>query len=217
LPSRRVEIQDAQSGGSALTIVGSLPSPFGHTNIVDQTILLNCAFIFGARVLDVTLGTWRVVAIVHGAKPWAWFLGFFEILVWVWVVAQVIPTVRDTPLYAFAYAGGYATGGYVGMAIEQTLAIGERVILMFTRRGEDVANRLRDRGFVVTQWQANGLEGPINLLFAEVPRRSVKEVIRHAKGVDPQCFFVVEDVEPMPGAQALLPGLAWRARARKSK
>jgi uncharacterized protein YebE (UPF0316 family) len=100
---------------------------------VDQAILINCLIIFFARVLDVALGTWRVVAIVQGAKPWAWLLGFFEILVWVWIVAAVIPTVRETPAYAFAYAGGYATGGYVGMTLEQTLALGKRVVLLFTR------------------------------------------------------------------------------------
>jgi uncharacterized protein YebE (UPF0316 family) len=80
-----------------------------------------------------------------------------------------------------------------------------------------VTGRLRSHGFAVTEWQAEGLEGPINLVFVEAPRRSVKTVIDHGKAIDPKCFFVVEEVEPMPGAQALLPGLAWRARGRKSK
>ncbi|HOF22271.1 MAG TPA: DUF5698 domain-containing protein, partial [Bacteroidales bacterium] len=41
------------------------------------------AFIFIARVCDVSLGTLRIIFVSKGNKKIAPFLGFFEVLIWI--------------------------------------------------------------------------------------------------------------------------------------
>ncbi|HEX2991004.1 MAG TPA: DUF5698 domain-containing protein, partial [Anaerolineales bacterium] len=79
--------------------------------------------IFLTRVLDVTLGTLRIIFISRGRKYLAPLLGFIEVLIWITVVSQIIGGASNFAAY-FAYAAGFAVGNYVGMWIEERLAIG---------------------------------------------------------------------------------------------
>lgn len=88
---------------------------------MDSTVVITCLVIIIARITDVALGTLRTVFVVQGRRGIAWIVGFFEILIWVVVVSKVIASLTE-PVYAFAYALGYATGNYVGITLEGWLA-----------------------------------------------------------------------------------------------
>jgi uncharacterized protein YebE (UPF0316 family) len=186
--------------------------------MMTNIIALNCGIIFLARVVDVSLGTIRTIAVVRGNRMAAWWLGFVEIQIWIWVVSKVIQTLGDTPVYALFYALGFATGSFVGMTIERWLALGDRAVLLFTRRGTRIAREFRELHYAVTEWDGKGREGPITLLFLKVPRRRVRQVIADAKQIDPGCFFVVENVELSDSFRpSLVPRTGWRTQARKAK
>ncbi len=183
-----------------------------------SVIAINCGLIFFARVVDVSLGTIRTIAVIRGNRMAAWWLGFFEILIWIWIVSKVIGSVAETPIYAIFYALGFATGNFVGMTIERWLALGDRAVLLFTRRGARIFREFQELRFAVTEWQGTGRDGRITLLFLKVPRRKVRQVISTAKTIDPGCFFVVENVEVSDSFQPMLmPKTGWRAQARKAK
>ena len=59
-------------------------------------VWLLCAVIFVLRICDVTLGTVRTVAIVKGRVTVAAFLGFFEVLIWILAVSQVISRINES-------------------------------------------------------------------------------------------------------------------------
>jgi uncharacterized protein YebE (UPF0316 family) len=181
-------------------------------------VIFNCGVIFFARVADVSLGTIRTIAVIRGSRMAAWWLGFFEIFIWIWIVSKVIHSVSETPVYSLFYALGFATGNYVGMTVERWIAIGDRALLLFTRRPTKISRAFQTLHYAVTEWQGNGKDGPITLLFLKIPRRSVRPVIQTAKAIDPACFFVVETVEHFHSLQPT-PGLktGWQARARKAK
>ncbi len=159
----------------------------------DAQAALTCAMIFGARICDVSLGTLRTIAVVHGKRGLAFLLGFFEVLIWVIVVSRVISNLHN-PAYAVSYALGFASGNYVGMVLESWFALGEQVIRVFTRAGADVAARLRAEGWAVTVFSGQGRDGPVSILFAQVSRREVVRVADVARSVDPDCYYVVDDV-----------------------
>jgi hypothetical protein len=52
-------------------------------------------FIFTARVMDVSLGTLRIISLSRGRKYLAPILGFFEVFIWVVAISQ-LPTSADT-------------------------------------------------------------------------------------------------------------------------
>ena len=83
--------------------------------------------VFFARVVDVTLGTLRIIFTSRGKKVLAPLLGFVEVFIWVSVIAQITRGANNIVAY-LAYAAGFATGNYIGMLIENKLAIGMLVV-----------------------------------------------------------------------------------------
>lgn len=165
-----------------------------------QDVLLTTLLIVLARIADVSLGTVRTVAVVNGRKGLALWLGFFEILIWVIAVSKVV-TSLDEPVYAVSYALGFALGNYVGIQVEQALAFGEQVLRVFTRKGADVAGALRREGFAVTSIPGEGMDGPIHLLVVQAQRKGTPALMRRVEALDPDCFYVLDDVRKASSAR----------------
>jgi uncharacterized protein YebE (UPF0316 family) len=110
--------------------------------------------IFVARVADVSIGTIRIIFVSKGMKLLAPLCGFFEILIWLIAIGKVFQNFTN-PIYYIAYAGGFATGNYVGIIIEERLAIGLCVIRTVTRRdATNLIEFLRAAGYGVTTMDA---------------------------------------------------------------
>ena len=97
--------------------------------------LLNYAIlpllIFLARIGDVSIATIRIIFVMSGKKVIAPILGFFESLIWLLANGQIFNNIDNVWSY-IAYASGYATGTFVGMYIEEKLAIGRVVVRIIT-------------------------------------------------------------------------------------
>jgi uncharacterized protein YebE (UPF0316 family) len=178
-------------------------------------LVLTCVAIVLGRVADVTLGTLRTVFVVHGRRGAACILGFFELLIWVFVVSSVVRNL-DRPVYAVCYAFGFALGTYLGITVEAWFGAGDQVIRVFTRLGPQLAKELRGMGFVVTQFEGAGKLGPISMLFLQSPRRRMRPVIEHVIRADSECFYIVDDVRLSSGRKVRFnPPTGWRALFRK--
>jgi uncharacterized protein YebE (UPF0316 family) len=174
-------------------VLGALP-PAAPAGPGFFEVITTSVLIILARIGDVTLGTIRTVAVINGRRWLSWVLGFFEVLLWIVVVSRVIQTIGESPLYPIAYALGFATGNFIGITIENHVAYGEQVVRIFSRRGAAVAAILRERGFRVTEFDGRGRDGPVEMLFIETRRKSVPLALDVARDIDPDCFYVVDDV-----------------------
>ncbi len=150
--------------------------------------------IFLARVVDVTLGTLRIIFVSRGKRKIAPLLGFFEVLIWVVAIGQVVQNLGSVTSY-LGYAAGFAMGNFVGMLIEDRLAIGMQIVRAFVPEGgKEVMQRLHDAGFGVTGVDGQGATGPVKVVYAVVKRRHLKEVIGIIHSVNPKAFYTIEDV-----------------------
>jgi uncharacterized protein YebE (UPF0316 family) len=183
----------------------NLPVPF-------QALL-----IFLLRILDVSMGTVRTLAVVSGRIRLSVVLGFFEVLIWVLAISQVLAVAGKEPLLLLAWAAGFATGNATGIWIEKQLAMGHRVLRIISPCcGPDIAERLRSAGQPVTTFQGEGRDGPRTLLYILCERKRVAEVIEVARSLDPELFFVVEPVsESSSTSLALHSPTGWRAVMKK--
>ena len=84
--------------------------------------------VFFARLTDVSLGTLRTIAIVHGRTMLAFWLGFFESAIWLAVVSTIVQAVYQQPLLGVVYAFGFASGNLVGITIEKWIAMGHLIL-----------------------------------------------------------------------------------------
>lgn len=150
--------------------------------------------VFSARIVDVSLDTLRLFAVVHGKRGRAWCLAFVQVLVWLAAVSSVITYIWDKPWYAVAYALGFATGNYVGICVEGWMAHGEQVVRVFSRRGAEIAAVLRGEGFGVTEFDGRGKDGHVTMLFIETRRKTAMDVARRARELDPGCYLIIDDI-----------------------
>lgn len=169
---------------------------------MNADLLFTTALIFCARVADVSMGTIRTIYVIRGQRSAAWWIGFFEVLIWVVAVSRVINDL-DRPVYAVAYALGFATGNFVGVTIEQRLAMGNRVVRVFSRQGDAIASAIREAGYGATVFDGRGKDGPVELVYIEVPRREVKRVAAMVRQVDPSCFYVIDDIREASTAEVI--------------
>lgn len=150
--------------------------------------------IFLARMSDVTLGTLRNIFMSRGFKKIVPFVGFFEVLIWLIAMKQVMNRADNFMCY-FAWAGGFAMGTYVGMRIEERLALGMQVIRIITSEtSEKLIAALRAANHGMTVVDANGAKGPVKMIFSIVQRKYLKDVIQLIEIHQPNAFYSVEDV-----------------------
>jgi len=150
--------------------------------------------IFVARISDVTLMTLRIVFSAQGRRSIAPIVGFFEVLIWILAISQIMRNLTN-PLTYIAYAAGFAAGNYMGLFIEQKLAMGMVAVRVFLKQDCDrLMNLLKENGFGVTKLSAMGTQGSIDVLYTLIPRRNLKQVVDLIHQIDPKIFYAVEEI-----------------------
>jgi len=135
----------------------------------------------------------RIVFSVRGHKLLVPLIGFVEVLVWIVAIGHAIQHLDSVP-HIIGYAGGFTTGTVVGLWIEEKLAIGIATMRIVTNRvGAGLASRLREAGCGVTEFAANGANGPVEVVFTVVPRRRVRNAIATVEAWDPDAFITIEE------------------------
>jgi uncharacterized protein YebE (UPF0316 family) len=150
--------------------------------------------VFLARVLDVSLGTLRIIFISRGKKFVAPLLGFVETFIWIVAVSQIIRNVQGIWSYV-GYAGGFATGTIVGMWIEDRLAIG--TLILRTILPGDVSSlreRLHSAGFGVTCVAGRGAQSDVTLVYTIIKRKDLTAVTSIIHSLHPQAFISIEEL-----------------------
>lgn len=150
--------------------------------------------VFFARILDVSLGTLRIIYIGKGMRMLAPLLGFVEVFIWIVVVSQLVKNVSNLAGY-LAYAAGFAAGNFVGMAIENRLAIGTLMVrIIVSRQTDTLINSLKDSGYGVTFFDAQGASGPVKVIYTVIKRKELKDVVHRIQESDPDVFYTIEEV-----------------------
>ena len=149
--------------------------------------------IFFLRITDVSMATVRTLLMVRNAKLIVPLIGFFEVSIWVFAVSAVVQNL-SSPLHVIGYAGGYATGTFVGMLIEERLALGLATVrTMVKRGGAELSAVLRDLGFGVTEMPARGRDGEVEVLYSVIPRRQIPKYVQTVDRAAPDSFVVVDE------------------------
>jgi uncharacterized protein YebE (UPF0316 family) len=151
--------------------------------------------IFLARICDVSIGTMRIIFVSKGKKKIAPILGFFEVLIWIIAISKIMQNL-DNYINYVAYAAGFATGNFVGMIIEEKLAMGIQMIRVFTNeRGLELVKTLNSSGFGATSVEAHGAKEKVHLIYTIVHRNELEKVLDVINDFNPKAFFTIEDVK----------------------
>jgi uncharacterized protein YebE (UPF0316 family) len=150
--------------------------------------------IFFFRIGDVSLGTIRVIFISKGLKYIAPVIGFFEVIIYLIAIGQVINNITNPILY-IAYGGGFAAGTFIGMKVEEKLSLGTLVVRIITPENPgDLVSYLRQRSFGVTIADGEGSKGKVSIILSIIKRQDFNEVIGGIRKYLPNAFYSVEEV-----------------------
>jgi len=150
--------------------------------------------IFFGRIIDVTLGTMRIIFVSKGAKLKAPIIGFFEVFIWVVVISQILVRANDLVSY-LSYAAGYATGNYVGILLEQRIAYGVILCRIYTgKNGTNLVKLLKEMGHGATMIPAKGSVAEVDIVETVVERKEMKNLEKALGEFDPNLFYIVEDL-----------------------
>jgi uncharacterized protein YebE (UPF0316 family) len=159
------------------------------------TYVLLPLFIFFARIFDVSLGTLRIIFVTKGMRKVAPFVGFFEVLIWLLAISRIMQDLDNWVSYV-AYAGGFATGNFVGMYLEERLAIGHEMIRVITRKdATNLIEDLRNKGYGVTSVKAEGIEGEVAVIYIIARRSMIQEVLDEINQFNPRALYTVESIK----------------------
>lgn len=186
--------------------------------IYNQTDWIYGLFVFLSRVVDVSLGTLRTIAIVHGRTLMAFWLGFFEAGIWLVVVSAIIQTVTQQPALGVIYALGYATGNLVGIKVEKLIAMGHLILrVITTNNSSGLAHAMRNQGYTITSFSGEGDKGPVTEYNIVCRRRDLKSLLGTVTALDPHAFYVTEQAGAVSNVcrPIMQPVTGWRAIMKK--
>lgn len=156
-------------------------------------------FIFCARICDVSLQTMRTIMLVRGHRIYAAGIGFFEVMIYLVTLKMVFANLTD-PLSIIFYAGGFATGNYIGSIIEEKVAVGILTTQVITKKEPLVlAEDLRQKGYGVTVLTGEGREGVRYILQIILMRKCLQELRREIDQWDKEAFLTVFDARLTKG------------------
>lgn len=161
-----------------------------------MALLFLCIKIFFVRILDVSLGTIRMIVTVKGNKLIASLIGFVEILIWFIVVKEALNTEETSIFIALSYAGGYATGTYIGGILSDKFISGTlSVQVVLSNNNHKIIDKIREEGFAVSVVNIKGIEEDKYMLFIEIDKKKLNTLKYLIKSLDSKAFVVVNETK----------------------
>ncbi len=161
--------------------------------------ILFALMIMSLRIIDVSLGTIRMIITVQGKKYIAGAIGFVEVTIWVLAISSVMSHL-DNWINIVAYSSGFALGTILGITLEQKLGSGFVWLNIISMNyADDITNKLRENKFGVTLIPGEGASGGVTVLLVLIPRKRQKEVMHIIENIDSKAFITLQSSIPHRG------------------
>ena len=160
-------------------------------------MLFTCLEIFLARIVDVSISTFRMMIMVRKKSIFTPILAFCEVFVWFIAVRRALNTNIDSILIPIFYSLGYATGTYIGGCLSRKFIKNVNSIEVTTSRGNmKLINALRSEGCGISVIALkNNYRDKKDLLLVDVKSKNTQETIKLIKELDAKAFIVVKDTK----------------------
>lgn len=177
--------------------------------VLTPEAMLFALLLFSLRVLNYAISTVRLVFIARGRRFLSSVLAFFEALVFALVIANVVNDLQNM-INLVAYCLGASVGNYVGMMLEARLfKTYNTVQIISPTHGSNIAQKLRENGFAVTETIGRGRDGEVVILRTAMMSRHIPRVIELVRDVQADAFIEVESATVyhgwMPGVPPYRP------------
>jgi uncharacterized protein YebE (UPF0316 family) len=170
-------------------------------DLLSGSSILVYVIIFFGKILEVSLDTLRIVMINRGKRLFGAILGFFVVTIWIAIISSVLNDLSTNLMKAVVYAVAYALGNYIGVTIENKLAIGLCSLMVITRESEGykLANILRESGFGVTVLEGESANYKRYVLIVHLQRKCINEAVKLIRERTEDAVITVNDLKTVYG------------------
>ncbi len=142
--------------------------------------------IFLLKILENTLGTLRLIIVSNGKKLEGAILNF--LLAIVWVISTSMVVINNDIFKIFVFALGSLIGSYVGSIIEEKIALGNNMLLVISKKYEQMKNSIADYdSYIVNE----------NILMIMVSRKKRKSIIKIILNIDQNAKIFSESIKQL--------------------
>lgn len=163
--------------------------------------------IFLLNALYITLNTFRTMLVVRRQRLWAPLLAVVEELVYVIALAIALQNI-NSPVNVAAYTIGFGIGIYLGILIEDRIALGY-VNFQVTveidndspnyQRNKQLPEDIRNQGYGVTETWGYGRNGSRLIMSILAPRRADHRLMTLIRELAPNAFVMVNEPTELSG------------------
>ena len=142
------------------------------------------------QLLYVPMLTLRTICMVKNLKILTAFFGFLEAIIYIFGLTIVLSGEQNI-VEMVVYAIGFALGLFVGILVEQKLAIGfSSVNVNIDHHNETLVKILRDEGFGVTVYYGEGKYGKRTKLDILTKRKREAKLLQIIHDGEPKAFIM---------------------------
>lgn len=138
--------------------------------------------------------------VVQSRKVQAAIIGFFEVIIYVTALGKVVGSL-DNPFNLLAYGLGFACGTFIGITVENKIALGNlgAQIILRTADNHGLIETLRENKFGITVIEGHGIEGPREILSVALNRKDLGKLKKLVYEYDEKAFITVNSISPVSG------------------
>ncbi len=157
-----------------------------------------CLKIFGARILDVSIGTVKTMLMVKGKTIIMVLLAFLEVFIWFLVAREALVTSVDSLFVPISYSLGYATGTLLGTYLSNTFIKGIVGVQAVVEKGNKALfGAIRKHGYAVSvvdlKEDYTGVQR--DMLYFQINNRNLKKLLALLHKYDSNAFIVVNETK----------------------
>ena len=161
-----------------------------------MTLFLMCIKIFCARVIDVSLGTFRTINTVKGRDLIAALIGLVEVTVWFLIVKEALNTTNNSFFIVVSYALGFSVGTYIGGKISKIFIKSNlEVQVILSSKNDSVVEKIRENGYGVTAIEVKGTKNTKYMLYIQIRDNSLEKLKCIVRKLDNKAFIVVNETK----------------------
>jgi len=154
--------------------------------------------IFIAKLMEVAIATVRMVLTAKGNRVAASLLSVVEITIWLIVTSTVLLGLSEDPMQAVAYGLAFVVGIYLGIILEDKLALGLAQVecIAELEEGKNISAKLRDNGYGVTTYECEGMDGKKLSINLKIHRKDIPTTMKVLKEYE-HLFVTVTDIRKL--------------------
>lgn len=165
--------------------------------VLSPEVLSVALIIFGLRVVGSAITTVRTLLVMRGQRWVSAALGFVEAMIFALTIGAVVQNLSNI-WNLLAYCLGFAAGQFVGMSLEDRMALGYASIRIVSRaRSRALANAIRQAGFGATEDHGEGRQGTVGIITVTVRRKEIDAVHKIVETVDSTAFVTIEEARAL--------------------